>query len=116
VQIHVVDTTPPDLLNLTAQPTALWPPNHKIVPVSLSVDALDQCGGGVSCAIETVTANEPITGDFSLTGPLQLELRAERQGSGAGRIYSIVVGCQDASGNTSRATVEVRVAHDQGHP
>jgi hypothetical protein len=48
-----------------------------------------------------------------VTGALTLELRAERSGGGNGRIHTIEVTCTDDSGNSSKKTVAVTVAHDQ---
>ena len=39
------DVTPPTINALSASPNVLWPPNHKFVPVSVSVSATDNCGG-----------------------------------------------------------------------
>ena len=41
-------------------------------------------------------------------------LRAERDGSGDGRQYTIAVKATDAAGNEGSASVEVVVPHDQG--
>ena len=42
-----------------------------------------------------------------------VDLRAERQGGGNGRVYTITVAATDGSGNTSTADVEVWVPHDK---
>ena len=42
-----------------------------------------------------------------------VDLRAEREGRGNGRVYTIQVSAADASGNTGTATFEVQVPHDQ---
>jgi len=115
-RIVVQDTIPPTIFGLIATPSRLWPADHQMVPVKLDISVGDLCDRAPSCVIETVTSNEPIVGDFSITGPLQLDLRAERFGSGSGRTYSIVVGCQDSSGNRSTAAVWVLVPHDQASP
>ena len=49
----------------------------------------------------------------SLTGPLSLSLRADRNGLGAGRIYSIAVTCTNASELSASGTVTVLVPHDR---
>jgi len=104
-------------VSLEAAPNLLWPPNHEMVPVTLALTVTDACDPAPSCAIESVTSNELIDGDFSIKGPLRLELRAERLSSGPGRTYSILVECRDdASGNVSTATVEVLAPHDQARP
>ena len=52
--------------------------------------------------------------DWEITGPLTVDLRAERAGGGDGRVYTITVECSDASGNKSWTTVEVKVPHNKG--
>jgi len=116
----VVDTTPPVIVSVAATPNVLWPPNHKMANVSVSVVATDICSS-VSCRIKNVTANEPIqkpgkghkTPAWTLTGPLTVQLRAERLGHGSGRTYTITVECTDSSGNAATSNVTVRVPHDQ---
>lgn len=107
---------PPTITTLAANQNVLWPPNHKMVPVNVSVTTSGGCGT-VSCKIVSVTSNEPVDpdGDWLVTGNLTVELRADRLGLGDGRIYTVTVQCTDASGNTSTNTVTVTVPHDQGH-
>ncbi|MHC4791328.1 MAG: HYR domain-containing protein [Planctomycetota bacterium] len=120
--VTVVDTTPPTINSVSADPSVLWPPNHKMVEVTVTVDSVDICDPAPVCNIVDVTSNEPINGlgdgdtepDWEITADLTVNLRAERAGSGNGRIYTIYVECTDASGNTATATVEVTVPHDQG--
>jgi hypothetical protein len=123
VVIEVVDTRAPEILGATAAPASLWPPNPKLVPVTVSVDVSDVCNATPTCRIVSVTSNEPENGlgdgntapDWRITGALTLELRAERSGTGEGRVYTITVQCTDASGNASAVRdVIVTVPHDQG--
>lgn len=121
--VTVVDTTPPSISSVTASPNILWPPNHKMTPVAVSVAVTDACDAGVAnrCEIFSVTSNEPINGlgdgntapDYQITGKLTLNLRAERSGNGNGRMYTVGVVCMDASGNNSKKTVIVTVPHNQ---
>ena len=119
--VKVVDTTAPTIASVTATPNSLWPPNHKMIPVALAVSVSDVCDASASCHIKSVTSNEPINGagdgntspDWVITGPLTLQLRPERAGSGTGRMYTITVECSDGVGNSSTKTVTVHVAHDQ---
>jgi hypothetical protein len=121
VDITVTDDTPPEM-SLSATPQALWPPNHKMVPVTIGVSASDNCDPAPSCMIISVLSNEPENGKgdgntsqhWEITGYLTVDLRAERSGSGNGRVYTIEVECTDASNNSSVDTVEVYVPHDQG--
>ncbi|MDQ3623880.1 MAG: hypothetical protein M3463_15555 [Verrucomicrobiota bacterium] len=52
--------------------------------------------------------------DWEITGPLTVDLRAERSGGGRGRIYTITVECQDEAGNAATSTVDVTVPKSQG--
>jgi hypothetical protein len=108
--VTVSNPKPPKIISIKADPRVLWPPNHKLVPVRVSVRVKDGCAP-VNCRIDSVQSNEP-TGpesDWVITGDLTLLLRAERLGNGPGRIYTINVQCLDAAGNTSTGTVEVAV-------
>jgi hypothetical protein len=107
--------TGPTITDLNAKPNILWPPNKKMVPVSVSVNTTDGCGA-VSCQIVNVTSNEPVIPgvDWIIAGPLTINLRADRLGKGNGRIYTITVQCTDGAGNNTQKDVLVKVPHDQG--
>ena len=111
------DTTGPAIASATASPAMLWPPNNKMVAVTVSANASDAGAGLASCIIDSVSSNEGGSAhepDVQLTGDLTLNLRAEREGRGSGRVYSIQVSCRDAAGNTSARTTTVTVPHDRG--
>jgi len=95
-------------------PEVLWPPNHKMVAVSLQVTATGD--PSPECRIDSTTSNEPGTvpgeDDWVVTGSLTMDLRAERNGSGNGRVYTINVTCTNTSGAASR-TISVSVPHNQ---
>lgn len=100
--------------SLTAKPNVLWPPNHKLIPVTVTAKISGNCSA-VVCKIVSVTSNEPIDSDDAvITGDLTVKLRAERSGDGTGRVYTITVQCTDAAGNVTVKTVTVTVPHDQG--
>ncbi len=110
------DTTLPIISNLTASQEAIWPPNHKMVPVTLNAVATDNVGL-TSLKIVSATSNEPDNGlgdgdtpnDIQVTGDLTLNLRAERSGRGNGRIYTVTVEARDAAGNAATKSVTVSV-------
>ena len=114
--ISVQDFTPPTIQSLVASPNVLSRPDHRLVPVSLSVSANDNCGP-VTSKIKSVKSNEPISGlghgdlspDWIITGDLTLQLRAERSVKGRGRIYTVTVESKDAAGNSSTGDVTVTV-------
>ena len=127
--VKVVDTTPPVIKSVAAQPNILWAPNHTMVPVSITTTVTDVCDASPKCKIVSVTSNEPILGpgsgnttpDWVVTEPgpaatstpLALLLRAERTGLSTGRVYTVNVSCSDASGNTTPGSTTVSVSHDQ---
>ena len=68
--VTVVDRTAPAISRLNASPNVLWPPNHKMVAVSLAAAAADACEGDVAsrCQVVSVSANEPLErGDSEIT-------------------------------------------------
>jgi uncharacterized membrane protein len=105
--------TPPAISSVTATPSVLWPPNHKMVPVSVAVNATAACGPPV-CTIASIASDEPGSGDIVLTGDLTALLRSSRSGGSTGRTYTITVQCRDTAGNSTTGTTTVRVPHDQG--
>jgi len=119
--VTVVDQQPPTIKTVTANPNVLWPPDHRIVPVTVAASASDICTAAPVCKITSVSSNEPINGtgdgdqapDWKITGNLTVKLRAERSGRGSGRVYTITVGCTDASKNSSTKTVTVTVPRTQ---
>lgn len=120
--IKVVDTTPPVIVAVSADPNVLWPPNHKMVNVRVMARVTDTCSD-TTWKIIRVTSNEPVNGlgdgdtapDWVITGDHTLQLRAERSGKGTGRVYTITVQAKDTSGNLSETkTVTVKVPKSQG--
>ena len=112
--VAVVDKTPPTISGVSAAPSELWPPNKKMVDVTINYTASDNCAQP-TCNISSVTSNEPISpSDYAIVDAHHVKLRADRLGSGNGRIYTITVTCKDTSGNSSIQTVKVTVPHDQG--
>ncbi|HKP01750.1 MAG TPA: choice-of-anchor Q domain-containing protein [Chthoniobacterales bacterium] len=107
--VTIRDTTPPVITSLTASPSVLSPPNHKMVPITISVSATDICDPNPQSRIISVTSNEAGEGQYQITGNLTLNLMSDRNGGGNGRIYTISVEARDASGNTTTKSVVVTV-------
>ncbi len=117
--VTVNDTEAPVINNLSASPNTLWPPNHKMKDVTVNYTSTDNCPGPISCQV-SVTSDEPVnevgdgnTGpDWIVTDNHHVKLRAERSGTGDGRVYTITVSCTDQVGNIGTATTTVTVPHD----
>jgi hypothetical protein len=125
IQVEIVDSTVPTLAPV-ADKTILWPPNHNMVDITIESNAADNSGLPPTITA-TVTSNEPIEGlgdgdmapDWTepiidqSTGIITLQLRAERSGTGNGRVYTITVTAADDSNNSSTANIEIIVPHDK---
>ena len=121
--VQVVDNTPPSI-DVSVSPTSLWAPNHSMEPIVATVQVTDNCPG-VSFTLTSVTSNEPDNGlgDGDTTGDIQdaalgtpdtaISLRAERQGTGDGRIYTVTYTATDASNNGDQAAAVVVVSKSQ---
>jgi uncharacterized repeat protein (TIGR01451 family) len=107
---------------LKAHPHKLWPPNHKFVTVTVG-GATDIDGDTLTTTITGVTQDELLVGAGS--GPFspdaawvtghsnQVQLRAERDGTGDGRVYRIATTVTDGKGGSCTGTARVKVPHDQ---
>ncbi len=116
--VTVNDTEPPVVSDPSSSPALLWPPNHKMRDVAVNYTAADNCPG-LNCGL-SVASSEPLSGtgdgdtapDWEIVAANLVRLRAERAGTGNGRIYTIAVTCTDGSGNATTKTTAVVVAHN----
>jgi hypothetical protein len=117
-KVTVQDVESPTITQASATPAVLWPPNHKLVDVTVGYTAADNCAATSALGI---TSNEPTNGpgdgntapDWVIVDGHHVQLRAERAGGGNGRIYTIGITASDPSGNGAKAAVTVSVPHDR---
>ena len=115
------DTIAPVVHSVTATPTVLEVPNHRMIPVTITAKVTDNCAGAVTWSVTSVASDEPINGlgdgdtapDWNVTSGHALQLRAERAGNGDGRVYTVTITARDAADNTATATTTVTVPHDR---
>lgn len=106
---------PPVIRNVAVDKTTLSPPNHKMVDVTVSYQVTDNCGVPV-CKL-AVTSNEPVddpgsgntSPDWEVLDAHHVRLRAERSGTGNGRMYTIGVTCTDSGGGATTVPATVSV-------
>ena len=113
VVIHVQNSNDPPLAS-AARPTApiLWPPNHRLVAVAI-LGVSDPDNDPVTIIIDKVTQDEPTHGlgggdtaiDAVINGDGTVLLRAERLGSGDGRVYRIYFTAADGGSSASGVVV-----------
>jgi uncharacterized lipoprotein YddW (UPF0748 family) len=108
------DLLAPVITAVTVDPAVLEVPNHKMRMVTVGYETADNCGP-VTPSL-SVTSNEPVDGepDWEIIDEHRLKLRAERLGTGTGRVYTITIRATDASGNSAAQDITVAVPHDNG--
>ena len=126
--VNVVDTTAP-VITLNGSSPSLWPPNHKYHTFNVTdfvTSVTDSCAtslGVGAVVISQVTSDEADNsnaGDGNTVNDMvissdcrSVQLRAERNGSGNGRVYTITFKVSDGSGNSTTATAKVTVPKSQ---
>ena len=105
-------TAAPVCTEATAGPASIWPPNHKLVGVTLT-GVTDPDGDAVGITVTGVTQDEPVDGtgdgdaapDAVISGDgSAVQVRAERSGTGDGRVYELAFTATDAHGATCSGT------------
>jgi Bacterial Ig domain len=117
VTIEVINR-PPDCSGAAASVTTLlWSPSGGFVPVNV-LGVTDPDHDAVAITITSIRQDEP-TGanapDGTGVGTSTAQVRAERLGTGDGRVYHIGFTASDGDGGTCSGTVRVAVPHDQGN-
>lgn len=125
VTINVVNINDPPSCELAvANPGKLWPPNHKMKLVEIDgVMDEDSTYNTVTLAIDGVTQDEPVNGlgdgDSSPDAVIQagdpadtVLLRAERSGTGNGRVYAVEFTADDGF-ESCTGSVGVTVPHSR---
>lgn len=114
--LHVLDLSRPIFTSLTATPNVLVP-NGKMVTVNLTAAVRDNCDPNPHCRIVFVSSSERQfdgeSPDWSVTGDMTVQLRAQLTSKRGTRVYKIVVACIDASGNFTLRSVHVKVTRDK---
>ncbi|HYK05491.1 MAG TPA: HYR domain-containing protein [Thermoanaerobaculia bacterium] len=114
-RISVLDRVAPQILELKASPDLLTA-DGRIYSIEVFAQAVDDIDFEPRCEVYDVTSKEdidlddfddPKSYDWQITGPLKLELRAERHGTT--RVYNVWVLCSDYFGNHEQSRVSVAV-------
>ncbi|HSF80329.1 MAG TPA: ExeM/NucH family extracellular endonuclease [Anaerolineales bacterium] len=119
VGLNVCDEIAPTL-EVSVTPDTLWAPNHKYVTIEATLVVDDNFDPNPLVEV-SVTSNEPDDGlgdgdtpnDIVIVDIDTFRLRAERSGTGDGRIYTIKYTVTDACGNVTTMEVYVSVPHNQ---
>ena len=96
-----------------AVPTVVWPPNNQFQRIGI-VGVTDSDGDPLTISATSIFQDEPVNGEpDAVLSPLAV--RAERGGSGDGRVYHINFTVTDDKGGSCTGSVRVGVPHDQGN-
>lgn len=92
----------------------LWPPHHRFEPIHV-LGVTDPDGDAVTITIDAIFQDEPVGDepDGQGVGASIAEVRADRVGSGNGRVYHIGFSAADDKGSVCRGEVLVGVPHDK---
>jgi hypothetical protein len=109
-----VSNEPPDCASAQVSPAVIWPPDGKLVPVSIAVP--DPDGDPVTVRVYSVTQDEPLSGtapDAIGIGTPTAWVRADREGGGDGRVYRLGFEGRDEFGAFCTGALTVCVPHDR---
>jgi streptogramin lyase len=108
----------------TPSDAVLWPPNHKMVPITVK-GLTDPDGDPLTTTVTGIRQDEVVNGpgdgntapDGAGVATNTARVRAERAGTpkapGDGRVYHVSFSVADGQGGTCTGTVKVGVPHDQ---
>ena len=121
--VTIVPNQPPDCSEAYSSIQEIWPPNHKYVDIEI-MGVTDPDGDPVTITITGITQDEPVDAvsngdgktspDGTGVGSGTACVRAERQGTGNGRVYEISFTATDPAEAKCSGSVTVCVPHDQG--
>jgi PKD repeat protein len=115
-----LDRTGPTITGMPGEGCSVWSPNHKLVTVAQVTASDDGSGMASEGLVLTAASSEPEnaagdgnTGSDVVIAGGSIALRAERSGTGPGRVYTVTAAATDRAGNTTRAVSLCVVPHDQ---
>jgi hypothetical protein len=116
VEVAVVDTIAP-VVTCSVAASIINQTNHSLINVGLGGTAVDSCEGQAPITVNVFAdeTDDEDTGDGKYSPDAKdlelgsLRLRAERKGTGDGRVYLVIVEATDSSGNRGSSCCTVAV-------
>ncbi|HEY9421843.1 MAG TPA: FG-GAP repeat protein [Thermoanaerobaculia bacterium] len=114
--VFAPENLPPDCSGASPSVTGVWPPNHKLVEVSVQ-GVTDPDDDPITITVDRIRQDEATNGlgdgnfcpDGTGIGTETAYLRAERSGLGNGRVYTVSFTGSDGRGGTCSGSVTVCV-------
>jgi hypothetical protein len=108
----------PDCSQASPSIDIIWSPNGDMIPITIT-GVTDPDGDPIKITITSIYQDEPVgTGpaspDGAGVGSSTAFIRAERDGTGDGRVYHIYFTASDGMGGTCNGEVRVGVSNNQG--
>jgi hypothetical protein len=118
---HQIPNRPPDCSRAQPSLRMLWSPDHKFVNINV-LGVTDPDGDPVTIRINRIFQDEPVKGngdgntspDGAGINTPSAKVRAEREGSGNGRVYHIGFTASDGNGKICCGEVRVGVPKSMG--
>ena len=120
ITVTVLDTNDPPACDLArADVTSLWPPNHKLIPLTIT-GVRDPNDDSITLTVLSVTSDEPVNGlgdgdttpDAVITDG-RASVRAERAGSRNGRVYVVNFIATDTQGASCSGSTTIGVPQNK---
>jgi hypothetical protein len=120
VDVVVQDTLPP-ALSITASPAAIWPPDGRMVDVTIGLTIQDVCDAAPAVVLSAIAITgrksgvpeTDIAGASIGSDDRSFQVRALPAGGRDGRTYTATYVVTDGSGNSSTANAGVTVSADR---
>ena len=102
-------------VQLTTQPSALWPPARQMVDVK--IEGFDKFGPGLAVALDAIACSEPVGAkgagdsdyDYEIVGDDRVLLRAVQPSNQVNRVYKLLYRVTDTLGNVTYSTLDIPV-------
>ena len=113
-----IDRTAP-VLSCAATPSTVWPPDGRMVPVSIAVDVADAFSGATGFTLQSISISDPAASQQAVAGftvgtpSTAGSVQALRAGNGTARVYSFHYTSVDRAGLAGSCTASVVVPHDE---
>ena len=108
--VTVQDTAAPSISAVTASETSIWPPDHKMHPVTISYSFAD-ADPNASASLSVVTNGAGKDPAWTVVDAHHVLLKAEPGLKSRTLVYTVIVTALDSAGNVSYRSVDIRVDH-----